>query len=155
MIRHSILVRSYLGIRIIAVFSLFTFLFQFAWEILQTPLFANMPVGAHWNGTLICFKATLGDVGIGLASFAVGAWWDKSLSWAVRPSAGAFAASVATGVSITILFEWYAVHWAGRWAYSELMPIVPILRVGAAPLLQWILLPPMVLYFMRKHDFGI
>ena len=142
------------GIQIILVFALFTFLFHFAWEILQTPLFAKMSGASHRQGTLVCLQATFGDIGIALASFAFSAWWDRTGNWFARPSMGAFIVYVVTGVLITIAFEWYAVYWAGRWAYSELMPIVPILRVGAAPLLQWIVLPPAVLHFLRHHDFG-
>jgi hypothetical protein len=135
----------------IAVFAIFTFLFHFAWEILQAPLFARMPMVSHWLATLVCLKATFGDVGIALASFAVGAWWERDWRWFVLPSNGALAAYVATGVLITIAFEWYSVYWAARWSYSELMPIVPLLRVGLAPLLQWFALPLAVLFFLRCH----
>lgn len=143
-----------IGIQIILVFALFTFLFHFAWEILQTPLFAKMSGASHWQATLVCLQATFGDVGIGLASFAVATSWDRTTTWFIKPSSGAFNCYVATGVLITIAFEWYAVYWAGRWAYSELMPILPILRVGIAPLLQWIIVPPAVLYFLRHHNFS-
>ncbi len=47
-------------------------------------------------------------------------------------------------------FEWHAVR-AGRWAYSDLMPIVPLLQVGLAPVLQWLVVPPIVVYFLRHH----
>lgn len=133
------------------VFALLTFLFHFAWEILQAPLFARMPVMTHWQATLVCLKATFGDVGIALASFAAGAVSDKQWQWFVDPSKRALAAYVATGVLITIAFEWHAVHWAGRWAYSDLMPLVPFLQVGLAPALQWVVLPLAVLFFLRRH----
>lgn len=61
----------------IAIFAVFTFVFHFAWEILQVPLFARMPVTSHWQSTLICLKGTLGDVVIALASFAAAALWQK------------------------------------------------------------------------------
>lgn len=136
----------------LAVFALFSFLFHFAWEILQAPLFAKMPVTGHWQATLICLKATLGDVGIALASFAAASWWDRSVTWFVRLSNGALAAYLATGVLITITFEWYAIYMAGRWSYSELMPVVPFLHVGLAPLMQWIVLPMAALFFLRCHQ---
>lgn len=133
------------------VFALLTFLFHFAWEILQAPLFARMPEMSHWQATLVCLKATLGDVGIALASFAVGAVLEKRWLWFVDPGNRALAAYVATGVLITIAFEWHAVYWAGRWAYSDLMPLVPFLHVGLAPVLQWVVLPLAVLFFLRRH----
>ena len=137
------------------VFALLTFLFHFAWEILQAPLFARMPVMSHWQATLVCLKATFGDVGFALAGFAVGAVLDKRWLWFVDPSKRALAAYVATGVLITIAFEWHAVYWADRWAYSDLMPVVPVIRVGVAPLLQWIVLPVAVLFFLRRHFLGV
>lgn len=139
-------------VRFLAIFILFMFLLHFSWEILQAPLFARMPVMSHWQGTLICLKATFGDVGIALASFAVAALWQRDSRWFLSPTNGALAGYLATGVLITIAFEWHAVYWAGRWSYSALMPIVPVLRVGAAPVLQWIVIPLVVLFFLQRHD---
>ncbi len=137
----------------LAVFGLFTFLFHFAWEVLQAPLFARMPETSHWRATLTCLKATFGDVGIALASFAVAAIWSRSRAWFLHPSAQALAAYLATGVLVTIGFEWHAVA-TGRWAYSELMPVVPFLHVGLSPLAQWLTLPLIVLHFLRRHQRG-
>lgn len=139
---------------LILVYSVFTFVFQFAWEVLQTPFFVRMPTMSHWAATLICFKATIGDVGIALAAFAAGALRDKRPDWIITPSRGAIAIYLAVGVLITIAFEWYAVYLAHRWAYAELMPLVPWLRVGLTPILQWLLLPPLILYFVRRHYIG-
>jgi len=134
------------------VFALLTFVFHFTWEILQAPLFDRMPVMSHWQATLVCLKATFGDVWIALASFAVGAWREKSWRWFVNPSCAALAVYLATGVLITIAFEWHALYWADRWSYSDLMPLVPLLQVGLAPVLQWLVLPLAVLFFLRSHS---
>ena len=136
------------------VFSLLSFVFHFTWEILQAPLFARMPTMSHWQATLVCLKATIGDVGIALAGFAAAAVWDRDRCWFVAPSAGALVAYLVTGVLVTIAFEWYAVHWANRWAYSALMPIIPVIRVGLAPVIQWIILPTVVLFFLRHYKGG-
>ena len=106
---------------------------------------------SHWAATLVCLKATIGDVGIALAAFAAGSWWSHKFHWTRNPSWQAISVFLAVGVAATIAFEWYAVSWANRWAYSEAMPIVPVLRVGIAPILQWIVLPPLVIYFVRRH----
>ena len=133
------------------VFALLSFLFHFAWEILQAPLFARMPVMSHWQATLVCLKATFGDVGIAFASFGVAAVLDKEWLWFVKPSTRGLAAYLAAGLLITFAFEWHAVYWAGRWAYSDLMPLVPLLQVGLAPVMQWVVLPLAVLFFLRRH----
>lgn len=138
-------------VRILAIFILFTFLFHFSWEILQAPLFARMPVMSHWEATLVCLRATIGDIGIALAAFSAGALLDRNVAWFLRPSAGALVGYLAVGVLFTTVFEWHAVYWANRWAYSNLMPVVPLLGIGASPLLQWLLIPPVALHFLRRH----
>lgn len=52
---------------------------------------------------------------------------------------------------ITIVMERLATQVLHRWAYAETMPLVPILGIGLSPLLQWLLLPPLVLWFVRQQ----
>ena len=138
-------------VRFLAIFILFMFLLHFSWEILQAPLFARMPVMSHWQATLVCLKATFGDIGIALAAFSAGALLDRNVTWFLHPSTRAFVAYMATGVLFTIVFEWHAVYWANRWAYSSLMPVVPLHGIGASPLLQWLVIPPVALQLLRRH----
>jgi len=51
------------------VLAFFAFLLHFAWELVQVPLFANMATAAHADATLVCFKATLGDVAMALVAY--------------------------------------------------------------------------------------
>ena len=141
-------------LNILAVFSLCSFLFHFAWEILQGPLFAGMSDARHAAATLICLQATLGDVAIALVAFTTAAWFGNGRGWYMTLPYRAVAAYVTCGVLITVVFEWYATQWSGRWTYSDLMPVIPLLRVGIAPVLQWVVLPLLVLYFLRGHNFG-
>jgi hypothetical protein len=39
----------------------------------------------------------------------------------------------------------------GRWAYADAMPVVPVLEVGLSPLVQWIVLPPLIVWFVRRQ----
>jgi hypothetical protein len=142
------------GLRVVLLFSVFSFLFHFAWEVLQAPLFARMATDGHWQATLMCLEATFGDLGIALAAFIAAAARDRSLAWFMRPSAGSVVTYIATGVLFTTAFEWHAVYWANRWAYSDLMPIVPFLGIGLAPLLQWLALPPVVLHVLKRYERG-
>lgn len=38
--------------------------------------------------------------------------------------------------------------------YAEAMPTLPVLGAGFAPLLQWTLLPPIVMWFVRRQLTG-
>ncbi len=42
---------------------------------------------------------------------------------------------IIIGIIIAILNEWYGLG-TGRWAYNELMPIIPIIKTGITPTLQ-------------------
>jgi hypothetical protein len=48
------------------------------------------------------------------------------------------------GLSYTLFSEYLNVHIRGSWGYSGLMLIVPVLRAGLVPLLQWIILPSLI-----------
>ena len=41
-----------------------------------------------------------------------------------------------------------------RWTYDEAMPRLPILGIGLLPLLQWLLLPPLVVWIVRRQISG-
>lgn len=58
---------------------------------------------------------------------------------------------MSAGVTITVVFERLATGPLGSWAYAETMPVVPVLEVGVLPLLQWIVLPPLMVWFVRRQ----
>ncbi len=63
---------------------------------------------------------------------------------------GAVVLVVAIGVSITAAIEWLATrgHWVGSWNY---LPLLPGTGIGLAPLLQWVLLPLLTVWFTRRQ----
>ena len=72
----------------------------------------------------------------------------------LRPTARQAAGFVAVGLAITLVVEWLATRVLHRWAYAGAMPVVPVLPVlgvGVSPLLQWLVLPPLVLWFVRRQ----
>lgn len=131
--------------------AIFSFLLNFVWEMWQIPFFADMPSGSHWLGVAICTRATLGDAGISLFAFWVVAALARSRGWILRPSRRQTATFVLVGVAVTILFEALATGPLERWSYAPSMPTLPLLGTGLLPLLQWILLPPLVLWFVRRQ----
>jgi hypothetical protein len=60
-----------------------------------------------------------------------------------------FAAVLAGGVAYTIYSEWLDTTVRQSWAYSPLMPVLPITGTGMAPLLQWIVVPSTALALTR------
>ena len=56
------------------------------------------------------------------------------------------AINLISALTITVLIEFFATTIYGRWQYSELMPIMPVIHVGISPLLQWIVIPPVSIW---------
>jgi hypothetical protein len=131
--------------------ALFAFLLNLPWELAQVPLFAGMPNAQHWTAVLTCGRATLGDGVVALVAFwavALAVW---ARAWVLAPTRGQVAGFVAVGVLITVVMERLATGPLGRWAYADAMPVVPVLEVGLSPLLQWIALPPLIVWFVRRQ----
>jgi hypothetical protein len=61
--------------------------------------------------------------------------------------------AIALGVGYAGFSEWMNVYVRRSWAYSELMPAVPVAgyRIGLSPLLQWIVVPAAA--FWAAHRF--
>ncbi len=134
----------------VAVFAL---LLNYPWEFAQAPLFAAMAEAPHWDAIKRCSTATLGDIVIMLIAYWSVAAIARSRYWITAPTAAHLMMFVAVGVTITVLIEQLALRglWFGGWDYSSLMPVIPGIGVGLSPLLQWIVLPPLAVWFVRRQ----
>lgn len=130
--------------------AIFAFLLNYPWEFLQVPFFAGMATAPHWETVKLCTRATLGDAGIALVAYWAVAL-PRSRGWILRATGGEVIAFAAVGVAITVAFEWLATEVLGRWDYADTMPTLPLLGTGLAPILQWIILPPLIVWFVRRQ----
>lgn len=130
---------------------IYSFLLNLAWELWQIPFFRGMADLPHWLGVKACTQATFGDVAIALAAFWITAIFARSRSWILRPSRLDIAIYIGVGLAATTILESLAIGVLGRWAYSEAMPRLPIVGTGLLPLLQWLVIPPLVLWFVRRQ----
>ena len=130
---------------------LFSFLLNLPWEVWQVPFFRGMADQPYWLGVKACTESTFGDAAIGLAAFWIAAIFAKSRSWILQPRKLNTAVFLAVGILATIIVEALATGPLERWTYDEAMPSVPILGTGLLPLLQWLLLPSIVLYIVRRQ----
>ncbi len=71
--------------------------------------------------------------------------------WPLQPTIRQVVGFVAAGLAITIGIEWLSTDVLGRWAYSDRMPVMPLLGTGLLPVAQWILLPPLVVWLVRRQ----
>lgn len=120
---------------------------NYPWELAQTALYADVEFpGAIWH----CFVASLGDGLLVLFIFWTVAAVMRSLDWYRRLATLTYVAMVAAGLVVGFAVEWWGLHVAQRWQYSELMPIIPWTGVGVAPILQMLVLPPLIFWAARQ-----
>jgi hypothetical protein len=134
--------------------TIFAFLLNYPWEFLQVPFFAGMADAPHWDAVLFCSWAALGDVVIMLVAFWAVAVVVRSRKWVLRPDVAQVLGFVGVGLLFTVVFEWLATEVLNRWQYAEIMPTIPVLGTGLTPVLQWILLPPLTVWFVRRQIYG-
>lgn len=136
--------------------AIFALLLNFPWEVLQAPLFKGMADAPFSEVIWHCSRAGLGDLVIMVLVFWAVAATDRDRHWVRAPTVRQRALFVAVGVSITALIEWLATtgRWMQGWTYSPAMPVLPGAGIGLAPLLQWVVVPLLVLWFVRRQRVG-
>jgi len=105
----------------IAIIFVLALVMNWAWENLHAPLYLDYQGGEITQ--LILLRAAFFDA---LVVTALGVLVLKfgRMSWAI-----------IAAIIFTITLERWALA-TGRWAYGDLMPIVPLLNVGLSPMLQ-------------------
>jgi hypothetical protein len=125
-----------------------SFVLNEIWEMAQMSAYVEI-AGHSWTSTLgLCTRATVGDVEIILGIYLAGALAAGDLAWGLRGRWNIYATAAVMGLAYAALVE-HAALTAGRWSYSERMPVVSMLGAGLWPLLQMTLLPPLTFLFAR------
>jgi hypothetical protein len=127
-----------------------SFFLNFFWEVAQTYFYTmkDASFSTMLYGWVHC---TLGDVMITLGSFWIISLINRNRRWFLNPKKLSFAGFLLAGVLYTILSEWMNAQIFKSWGYNELMPIIPWMKVGLTPLLQWIVIPSAVILLARHH----
>lgn len=134
--------------------ALFGVLLNFPWEMWQAPLYAGMAEASHLTALVRCSVAAIGDAAILVAAFWIASASARSRFWFRRLRSRALVLFVGAGLAISLLIEWIATSttlpgWS--WRYSGAMPIIPLIGAGLAPLAQWIVIPLMTIWFVRRQ----
>ena len=124
--------RTYFGITTLA---------HSVWEILQLPLYSIWSTGTSREIMFAVVHCTAGDLMISALSLIAALVLFGRQSW---PEERFFPVALATlffGIGYTIYSEWSNTVVLKTWAYSELMPRLPVLGTGLSPLIQWLIVP--------------
>lgn len=127
------------------------------WETLQLPLYTLWTTGDVREQTLAVLHCTGGDVLIATSTLTAALVAFGSAGWPSESFRRVLVCTVLLGVGYTIFSEWLNIVVRESWAYSPLMPVVPIINMGLSPLLQWMVIPVLALFLARlrmrvRHD---
>jgi hypothetical protein len=124
------------------------FVLNLAWEIAQVRLYTIWADADRLSVASALLHCSLGDVLIALALFVLAGIALRRADWPVsRPWIGG-AIVVSGALAYTVWSEWYNVYRAGSWAYAANMPL--IFGIGLSPLVQWVILPPVLVLAYRE-----
>jgi hypothetical protein len=71
-------------------------------------------------------------------------------AWPKRKYQVVAALTIAFGLGYTIFSEWLNIVVRQSWAYSDLMPVIPVIDAGLSPLAQWIVIPLAGFWWARR-----
>jgi hypothetical protein len=117
-----------------------TAILDLAWEAAQMPLYTLWQTGTHSEIAFAVLHCTGGDIVIAAAALlaALVAFgvpeWPLGRRWRVDT------ATIVVAIAYTAVSE-HLNTVRGAWAYSDLMPTLPWVGTGLAPVAQWLLVP--------------
>jgi hypothetical protein len=131
---------------------LFAFLLNFVYEVWQAPyyIFYNSPSLADKIRDLT--HCSFGDGVIILICYWVVSAIAHSRYWILQPTRRFMLLFIGSGVLITLAIETYRVN--GSKAYGVSIFAVPVLGMSFLAVLQWLILPPLILYLAYRHLLG-
>ena len=129
--------RLYLGVSLAA---------HLGWEVLQLPLYTLWSTGTLRQQAFAVVHCTLGDAMIAGLSLLVALALFARAAWPRASDTRVYLACLAFGAGYTIYSEWLNVIVRGSWSYADLMPVMPVIGTGLAPLLQWFVVPTLALW---------
>lgn len=113
---------------------------HFVWEVVQLPLYTIWaePVARQAFAVLHC---TVGDLMIAALSLLAALSFAGRRDWPWSGSRAVWLLLLPFGAGYTIYSEWLNVSVRGDWAYSPLMPTLPLIGTGLSPFMQWLIIP--------------
>ena len=137
----------------LTVFFFFSFLIFGMWEWMQTPFFTDITDEIN---LIVWYRVhcTIGDIMILGISIILWSLFKKDGKWFFSPRKKDYLVITLLGVSYTSYSEILNVVVRQSWGYSELMPVIPGTHIGIVPIIQWLILPSVILYVCARFIRG-
>lgn len=118
--------------RLLSIFAV-AFLLNLVWENAQALLYQGYE--SFWQHFWICLPASFWDAGYITLVYAVVAFLKNDWDWFAKDRRFTIPLVIALGLLTASVVELDALL-KNKWAYSTVMPLVPIIHVGLTPFLQ-------------------
>ena len=121
------------------------------WEFAHLPLYTIWNEGTWGEIIFAAVHCTGGDILIAMSALML-ALMLTGRSWPfVNPTRRSVTVlTVVFGLGYTLFSEWLNIVIRAAWAYSDLMPIIPVLDAGLSPVLQWIVIPLIAFWWAAR-----
>ena len=124
-----------------------------AWEFAHMPLYTIWEEGSAAEIAFAALHCTGGDLLIAtsalmIALLLVGGNWPVSKT--ARRKVLIIAVTIGTGY--TVFSEWLNIVIRQAWAYSDRMPVIPVIDTGLSPLAQWLVIPVIGLWWATRSQ---
>jgi len=120
------------------------------WEFAQLPLYTIWRTGTAGEIVFAAVHCTGGDILIAATALVGALVVAGHRSWPLTRYRTVAVIAVVAGLLYTIFSEWMNTEVRGTWAYTELMPRIPPLGSGLAPIAQWLIIPPLAFWWARR-----
>lgn len=125
-------------------------LLNLGWEFAHMPLYTIWELGTTKEILFAAIHCTGGDALIGLSAIMLAIFLFGGSFWPDKHIKNVLFAAIVIGVGYTLFSEWLNIVVREAWAYSDIMPVIPVLNVGLSPLLQWIVIPVIAYAYALK-----
>jgi Na+/melibiose symporter-like transporter len=131
---------------------LFAFLLNFVYEVWQAPYYEFYSSPSLADKVRDLTHCSFGDGVIILVCSWVMSALVRSQDWVLHPTPKLTFLFTSIGLAITLVIETYRVNVSQ--VYGVAVLAVPFLGMSGLAVIQWIMLPPIILYLARRHIMG-
>jgi len=119
----------------------FTAAANLLWESAHLPLYTIWREAEAGKILFAVAHCTAGDILIATAALVTALVVVRNAAWPDDGYRQVAMLTIAIGLGYTIFSEWLNTEVRESWAYTEIMPTLPVLGTGLSPLAQWIAVP--------------
>lgn len=115
------------------------------WEVVQLPLYTIFRNESLAGIAFAVAHCTAGDLLIAGSALLVALLCAGHADWPARRHRRVATLTVVLGVCYTLYSEWFNTTVRHAWAYTDAMPLLPVIEIGLTPVLQWLAIPAIAL----------